>query len=115
MGVLHPPQFFGDDVERFVPGHLDEAAAAPRPVAMLQPAFADGRCLDAAVVVHAFGHAAQDRRRIGIAGKGPDIHDAIILGAGFERSPVGTVGLVHGRSSVVSCRGHDDNARIPRL
>ena len=103
VGGFHPLQFLGDEVERLVPGHFDKAVAAPRPVAMLQPTFADGRRLDPAIVVQAFGHAIQNGGRIGITGQGPDGDNAVVLGFRFECSPVGAMGLEHGGRGPV-CR-----------
>ena len=101
MLFAHARQFAGDESERLVPAHFDEAVFAAimaAIAALLQPAFAHRRFGDARRRIERVHHAGENRRGLRVAREGADRDDAAVLHLDRAGAPMGageTLAIAH--------------------
>ena len=90
--VAHPANFARHQIERRVPVERHKlfraAARCVAVTALFQIALADIGPVDAQLGMHRFGDRLQQRRRVGVLGKRPDIGNPAILDIDFESPPM---------------------------
>ncbi len=96
IGAPHPVDIFRRDIERLVPGQLDEILAPPAPGrAVFQPATADRRARNARAVMHRRRQDFRDQRRMWIFGKRAGRDNPVPRDIDFERAPMARGDFCH--------------------